>query len=146
MQQTQIFNVMSNLKSLVTKSCEGLSLTSKSEKSYGLKDFLACSTNQMLMTRGGYGSYGGSDPFWTDWYSGGGASQDTVYVLGSTNTVNGTESLGMGSNGMIGNSGNIGGNGNHPLNNTYNETGDRHPLTNIGQVLINGIWTALGGN
>ena len=60
MQQTQIFNVMNNLKSLVTKSCEGLSPTSKSEKSYGLKDFLACSTNQMLLTRGGYGSYSGN--------------------------------------------------------------------------------------
>ena len=64
---------MNNLKSLVTKSCEGLSLTSKSEKSYGLKDFLACSTNQMLLTRGGYGSYGGSDGWEGDWPSGTGS-------------------------------------------------------------------------
>lgn len=47
---------MSTLKSLVARSNEGLSFRKKSKQGFGLGDFLAATTEQMLMTRGGYGS------------------------------------------------------------------------------------------
>lgn len=49
---------MSNLKSMVAKSNEGLSRREKSKHRFGLESFLAASTDQMLMTRGGYGAGG----------------------------------------------------------------------------------------
>ena len=47
---------MSNLKNLVAKANSGLSLRSTPKERFGLNGFLAASTDQMLMTRGGYGS------------------------------------------------------------------------------------------
>ncbi|MGY0425984.1 MAG: hypothetical protein ACWIPI_04025 [Polaribacter sp.] len=44
-----------NVKNLVAKANSGLSLHSNtSKKSFGLGNFLAASTDQMLMTRGGF--------------------------------------------------------------------------------------------
>jgi hypothetical protein len=47
---------MENLKSLVSKANSGLTLNSKTNKRFGLGSFIAASTDQMLMTRGGYGT------------------------------------------------------------------------------------------
>ena len=47
---------MSTLKSLVARSNEGLSFRKKSKQRFGLGSFVAASTDQMLMTRGGYQS------------------------------------------------------------------------------------------
>jgi hypothetical protein len=49
---------MENLKSLVSKANSGLTLNSKTNKRFGLGSFIAASTDQMLMTRGGYGNPG----------------------------------------------------------------------------------------
>ena len=47
---------MSNLKNLVVKANSGLTLRSeKSKNSFGLGSFIAASSSEMLMTRGGYG-------------------------------------------------------------------------------------------
>ena len=59
---------MSNLKSLVARSNAGLSFGKKSKQRFGLGSFVAASTDQMLMTRGGYGSpqnyYSGPESWW----------------------------------------------------------------------------------
>ncbi len=59
---------MSTLKSLVARSNEGLSFRKKSKQRFGLGSFVAASTDQMLMTRGGYGSpygyYSGPESWW----------------------------------------------------------------------------------
>ncbi len=69
---------MSTLKSLVARSNEGLSFGKKSKQHFGLGDFLAASTEQMLMTRGGYGSpqnyYSGPESWWDASGGGGGSS------------------------------------------------------------------------
>ena len=46
---------MENLKSLVSKANSGLTLNSKTNKRFGLGSFIAASSDQMLMTRGGVG-------------------------------------------------------------------------------------------
>ncbi len=69
---------MSNLKSLVARSNEGLSFGKKSKQRFGLGSFVAASTDQMLMTRGGYGSpqnyYSGPESWWDAPGGGGGGS------------------------------------------------------------------------
>ena len=69
---------MSTLKSLVARSNEGLSFRKKSKQRFGLSDFLAATTEQMLMTRGGYGSpqnyYSGPESWWDAPGGGGGSS------------------------------------------------------------------------
>jgi hypothetical protein len=62
---------MSNLKNLVAKANSGLSLRSTPKERFGLNGFLAASTDQMLMTRGGYGASFYNGP--SGWSSGGGS-------------------------------------------------------------------------
>jgi hypothetical protein len=52
---------MKNLKSLVSKANSGFSPRSSSNKRFGLGSFIAASSDQMLMTRGGYGGSVSSD-------------------------------------------------------------------------------------
>jgi hypothetical protein len=69
---------MSTLKSLVARSNEGLSFGKKCKQGFGLGDFLAATTEQMLMTRGGYGSpygyYSGPASWWDPFGGAGGSS------------------------------------------------------------------------
>jgi len=78
---------MSNLKNLVAKANSGLSLRSTPKERFGLNGFLAASTDQMLMTRGGYGSqepiYGSPD----NWWGGSAGGPGPGGVLGSSFTV-----------------------------------------------------------
>jgi hypothetical protein len=71
---------MSTLKSLVSRSNEGLSFGKKCKQGFGLGDFLAATTEQMLMTRGGYGSpygYYSGPASWWDPFGGAGGSSST---------------------------------------------------------------------
>lgn len=78
---------MSNLKNLVAKANSGLSLHSSSKERFGLDSFIAASTNQLLMTRGGYGNrFTGYTPAgWWGSSSGGGSGPGGI--LGSNYTV-----------------------------------------------------------
>lgn len=49
---------MSNFKNLLSEATEGLSKKSPAKVRFGLKNFIKASTDQMLMTRGGYGQLG----------------------------------------------------------------------------------------
>lgn len=64
---------MSNLKNLVADANSGLSLRSTSKQRFGLGSFVAASTDQMLMTRGGYGSSGARGGYFGGNGGGGGA-------------------------------------------------------------------------
>lgn len=96
---------MNDLKKLVAKANSSLSpRQKKSSERYGLANFIAASTDQMLMTRGGYGAsfysgFGGAPQGWWDQPGdrkagdadgfGGTYSQDAVVV---TNGGNKTQS------------------------------------------------------
>lgn len=48
---------MSNFSNLISRATEGLSTQKSSNKHFGLEHFIKASTDQMLMTRGGYGGF-----------------------------------------------------------------------------------------
>lgn len=49
---------MSKFKNLISRATEGLPIQKSSNKHFGLEHFIKASTDQMLMTRGGYGQLG----------------------------------------------------------------------------------------
>ena len=88
---------MSNLKNLVAKANSGLSLRSTPKERFGLNGFLAASTDQMLMTRGGYGASFYNGP--SGWSSGGGSgpggSRDSIGYPAANGNLNAAVKAGV---------------------------------------------------
>ena len=88
---------MKNLKNLASKANSDLTLNSKTKKHFGLENFIAASSSEMLMTRGGYGP--------PQWAKEGGGTR--VYTSGMGRFIGGGASRGgFGPGGAVGNIGN----------------------------------------
>jgi hypothetical protein len=93
---------MENLKSLVSKANSGFSPRSSSKERFGLGSFIAASTDQMLMIRGGVGH----SRLRVGQETGGGPGVDVYAAAFSGMVGTGSSGTGGGPGGAIGNIGN----------------------------------------